>query len=71
MTTHPALAPNRVAVVTGAASGIGLAASAKFFALGMNVCMADASGEALEAAAGKLRETAQRSRRGAGPSPST
>ena len=31
---HPALAANRVAVVTGAASGIGLAASAKFAALG-------------------------------------
>ena len=60
MTTHPAFAPNRVAVVTGAASGIGLAASAKFVALGMNVCMADANGEALEAAAAKLRETAQR-----------
>jgi NAD(P)-dependent dehydrogenase (short-subunit alcohol dehydrogenase family) len=58
--THPALAANRVAVVTGAASGIGLAASAKFAALGMNVCMADASGEALEAAAAKLRETSGR-----------
>ena len=60
MTTHPAFAPNRVAVVTGAASGIGLAASAKFVALGMNVCMADANGEALEGAAAKLRETAER-----------
>ena len=60
MTTHPAFAQNRVAVVTGAASGIGLAASAKFVALGMNVCMADANGEALEGAAAKLRETAQR-----------
>jgi NAD(P)-dependent dehydrogenase (short-subunit alcohol dehydrogenase family) len=58
--THPALSANRVAVVTGAASGIGLAASAKFAALGMNVCMADASGEALEAAAAKLRETSGR-----------
>ena len=60
MTDHPAFAQNRVAVVTGAASGIGLAASAKFAALGMNVCMADANGEALEGAAAKLRETAQR-----------
>jgi NAD(P)-dependent dehydrogenase (short-subunit alcohol dehydrogenase family) len=60
VTTHPALSANRTAVVTGAASGIGLAASAKFAALGMNVCMADANGEALEAAAAKLRETAQR-----------
>src|SRR5271170_1643325 len=60
VTTHPALAANRVAVVTGAASGIGLAASVKFAALGMNVCMADANGEALEAAAARLRETAER-----------
>jgi NAD(P)-dependent dehydrogenase (short-subunit alcohol dehydrogenase family) len=60
MTTHPALGPNRVAVVTGAASGIGLAASAKFIGLGMNVCMADWNGEALEAAALRLRETAER-----------
>ena len=60
MTTHPAFAQNRVAVVTGAASGIGLAASAKFVALGLNVCMADANEEALEGAAAKLRETAER-----------
>ena len=60
MSNHPALATNRVAVVTGAASGIGLAASAKFAALGMKVCMADANGEALEAAAAKLRATAAR-----------
>ena len=60
MTTHPALAADRVAVVTGAASGIGLAASTKFAELGMKVCMADANGEALEAAAARLRETAQR-----------
>ena len=60
MSNHPALAPNRVAVVTGAASGIGLAASAKFAALGMKVCMADANRRALEAAAAKLRATAAR-----------
>ncbi len=55
---HPAFAPNRVAVVTGAASGIGLAASAKLAALGMKVCMADANAAALEAAAAKVRATA-------------
>jgi NAD(P)-dependent dehydrogenase (short-subunit alcohol dehydrogenase family) len=60
MSNHPALQPNRVAVVTGAASGIGLAASARFAALGMKVCMADLGGEALEAAATKLRATAAR-----------
>jgi NAD(P)-dependent dehydrogenase (short-subunit alcohol dehydrogenase family) len=58
VSNHPALAANRVAVVTGAASGIGLAASAKFAALGMKVCMADANGAALEAAAAKVRATA-------------
>jgi NAD(P)-dependent dehydrogenase (short-subunit alcohol dehydrogenase family) len=55
---HPALAVNRVAVVTGAASGIGLAASMKFAELGMRLCMADANGDALEAAAAKVRATA-------------
>jgi NAD(P)-dependent dehydrogenase (short-subunit alcohol dehydrogenase family) len=55
---HPALAANRVAVVTGAASGIGLAASAKFAALGMKVCMADANSDALETAAAKVRAPA-------------
>ena len=55
---HSALAANRVAVVTGAASGIGLAASARFAALGMKVCMADLSGDALEAGAAKVRAAA-------------
>jgi NAD(P)-dependent dehydrogenase (short-subunit alcohol dehydrogenase family) len=55
---HPALAANRVAVVTGAASGIGLAASAKFAGLGMKVCMADGNSDALETAAAKVRATA-------------
>ena len=58
MPNHPALAANRVAVITGAASGIGLAASAKFAALGMRVCMADANGAALEAAAARVRANA-------------
>ena len=59
MPGHPALAANRVAVITGAASGIGLAASARFAALGMRVCMADANGAALEAAAARVRAKAR------------
>jgi NAD(P)-dependent dehydrogenase (short-subunit alcohol dehydrogenase family) len=55
---HPALTANRVAVITGAASGIGLAASAKFAALGMKVCMADLGGDVLEAGAAKVRAVA-------------
>jgi NAD(P)-dependent dehydrogenase (short-subunit alcohol dehydrogenase family) len=50
MPLHPSLGPGRVAVVTGAASGIGFAAAAKFAGLGMKVVMADANAEALEAA---------------------
>jgi hypothetical protein len=48
--THPVLAKGRVAVVTGAAMGIGLAACTRFAALGMKVCMADIDAAELEAA---------------------
>ena len=48
MPHHPALAAGRVAVITGAASGIGLAAAERFADFGMKVCMADANVKALE-----------------------
>jgi len=52
---HPALAKGRVAVVTGAADGIGLAAARAFGQAGMKVLMADIAVEALEQAAAGLR----------------
>ncbi|WP_442580930.1 SDR family NAD(P)-dependent oxidoreductase [Mesorhizobium sp. ASY16-5R] len=39
--SHPVLVPGAVAVITGGASGIGLAAAKKFAARGMKVCIAD------------------------------
>jgi NAD(P)-dependent dehydrogenase (short-subunit alcohol dehydrogenase family) len=48
---HPAIAPGRVAVITGAASGIGLAAAQRLAAIGMRVCLADVDEAALARAA--------------------
>ena len=48
---HPAIAPGRVAVITGGASGIGLAAARKFAAAGMKIVLADLKGTALDQAA--------------------
>ncbi len=50
MTKHPALSPGRVAVITGGAGGIGLAAARRFAGFGMQVCLVDANAEALAGA---------------------
>jgi NAD(P)-dependent dehydrogenase (short-subunit alcohol dehydrogenase family) len=55
---HPAMSPNNVAVVTGGASGIGLAAAMRFARLGMKVCIADLSGNRLTEAEAKLLSVA-------------
>ncbi len=48
--THRVLSEGRVALVTGAASGIGRAAAKRFASLGMKVCLADIENQELEAA---------------------
>jgi NAD(P)-dependent dehydrogenase (short-subunit alcohol dehydrogenase family) len=44
---HPALQPGRTAVITGAASGIGLASAKALAGLGLNVVMADVHADGL------------------------
>jgi NAD(P)-dependent dehydrogenase (short-subunit alcohol dehydrogenase family) len=51
---HPVIAKGNVAVITGGASGIGLAAAATFARAGMNVCIADVDEARLAEAATKL-----------------
>ena len=56
--THLAMSPNNVAVITGGASGIGLAAAMRFARLGMKVCIADLGGDRLAEAETKLSSAA-------------
>ena len=53
--THAALTAGNVAVVTGGASGIGLAAAGRFARLGMTVCIADLGADRLARAEDAVR----------------
>ena len=58
--THPTVVPGSVAVITGGASGIGLAAAMRFARMGLRVCIADLAGDRLTQAAGALAAAAPR-----------
>ncbi|MHC8380326.1 SDR family NAD(P)-dependent oxidoreductase [Pseudomonas sp. LB3P14] len=45
--THPALTPGAVAVITGGAAGIGLAAAKRFARQGLRICIADLGSQRL------------------------
>ena len=55
---HAAISRNHVAVITGGASGIGLAAAMKFARLGMKVCIADLGTNRLAEAEAKISSVA-------------
>jgi len=55
---HPAMSPNSVAVITGGASGIGLAAAIRFARLGMKVCIADLGADRLAEAEARIAAAA-------------
>mgnify|MGYP003666211449 FL=1 len=56
MAQHPALSAGNVAVITGGADGIGLAAAHYFKSLGLDVCIADVDTTKLEQAQTALGE---------------
>jgi NAD(P)-dependent dehydrogenase (short-subunit alcohol dehydrogenase family) len=56
---HPALTPGRAAVITGAASGIGLATSVRLASMGLKVALADLPGAALDTAAETVAKAAK------------
>lgn len=51
---HPAIAPGNVAVITGGANGIGLAAAKRLGGLGLRICIVDRDAGLLEAAAAQI-----------------
>ena len=53
--THPAFKPESVAVITGGASGIGLAAATKFAGMGMRLVLVDRAEDKLAAAESAVR----------------
>ena len=55
---HPAMSANGVAVITGGASGIGLAAAIRFARLGMKVCIADLGADRLAEAEARIAAAA-------------
>jgi len=57
---HPAMSSDHTAVITGGASGIGLAAAMRFAGLGMKVCIADIGADRLAEAAKALASVAPR-----------
>ncbi|MBX3262480.1 MAG: SDR family NAD(P)-dependent oxidoreductase [Labilithrix sp.] len=56
---HPALRPGAVAVITGGASGIGLAAAKKLASLGLRVCIADLGADRLARAGAAIAGAAK------------
>lgn len=55
---HVTMSPNHVAVITGGASGIGLAAAMRFARLGMKICIADLGTNRLAEAETKIAAVA-------------
>lgn len=54
MKSHPAIKSGNVAVITGGADGIGLAAARYYKSIGMQVCLADINREKLDSANSEL-----------------
>jgi NAD(P)-dependent dehydrogenase (short-subunit alcohol dehydrogenase family) len=59
--SHPAFQPGNVAVITGGASGIGLAAAIRFARLGLKICIADLGQQRLDDAAAAISAAAPES----------